>query len=189
VPWAVPSSAAGLIWGVIFRPLDGLANQIAFSWLHLSSFPIHWLSGDAARVTLLLPSIWRWAPFSTIIFLAALHFIPADQYEAASIDGANGWQKFRYITWPFLAPAMAALVLFGIIYYFFGLNGYNIGYLLFNNDYFGRSAELFIPMLVRQTFVSNLFGFGAAISVLLMAVSALVLGLGYWVYRTFSESL
>ncbi|HLF28574.1 MAG TPA: sugar ABC transporter permease [Anaerolineae bacterium] len=189
VPWVVPSAATGMLWGLIWRQQGGLANEVLVSWLHVTDQPVSWLILENARTALILPSIWHWLPFTTVILLVALRFIPAEIYEAASIDGANGWQKFRYLTWPHLTPVVIALSLFGIIYNFFGLNGYNIGYMLFSNDNFGRYADLFVPMLVRQTFVNNLYGAGSALSVLIILAALALLVVCYRLYRVFSERI
>ena len=187
LPWVVPSAATGIMWRSIWRQEGGLANLILYNWLQVTDEPISWLMLEHSRTALIVPSIWRWLPFTSVVFLARLRTIPGEIYEAASLDGANGRQKLRFLTWPFLLPAFLATALFGIIYNFFGFNGYNIGQMLFWSDNFGRYADLLVPSLVRQTFTNNLYGFGAATTVLMTSIALGLLVLGYRIYTAGSE--
>ena len=65
---------------------------------------------------IIIPSVWRGLPFAMLIFLAGLQAIPRELHEAAAIDGAGAWQRFRHITLPLLRPLIAIQLLFGVIY-------------------------------------------------------------------------
>ncbi|HKJ61150.1 MAG TPA: sugar ABC transporter permease, partial [Hyphomicrobiales bacterium] len=87
-------------------PLRFVFNLGEFAW---ATDP--WL----ARLIVLLGDTWQWTPFMFIVLLAAIENQPREQLEAATIDGANGWQIFRDITWPSIAPSAATIVLIRLI--------------------------------------------------------------------------
>ena len=100
------------IWVMLYNQ-NGLFNSV------LSNFglqPVHWLSNpNIALVSVVIASIWQGFGFETVIFLAALQSIPRELYEAAMMDGANAFQKFRYITLPSLRYVIAFVFIYGII--------------------------------------------------------------------------
>jgi len=100
------------IWVMLYNQ-NGLFNSI----LHAIGIqPVRWLSNPSiALVSVAIASIWQGFGFETVIFLAALQSIPRELYEAAMIDGANGWQQFRYITVPSLRFVIAFVYIYGII--------------------------------------------------------------------------
>lgn len=111
LPWAVPSFLAGLNWAWLFNPVIGPIPH----WLHalgLMSEPGNILSDpNYAMWGPIVANVWWGIPFFAITLLAALQAIPRDLYEAASIDGAGWFQRFRSITLPFLAPTIAITIL------------------------------------------------------------------------------
>ena len=113
VPWVIPPAMSTLGWWWMLEP-----NYSALNWL-LGSFgiePVQWL-GNAywARFSVILVNIWYGSPFFLIMYLAALKSVPAQLYEAAEIDGANAWQKLRYVTLPMMRNIIAITVLFSLI--------------------------------------------------------------------------
>ncbi|MBB3427103.1 multiple sugar transport system permease protein [Rhizobium sp. BK312] len=111
LPWAVPSFLAGLNWSWLFNPVIGPIPH----WLYgmgLTSEPGNILSDpNYAMWGPIIANVWWGIPFFAITLLAALQAIPRDLYEAASIDGAGWFERFRSITLPFLAPTIAITVL------------------------------------------------------------------------------
>lgn len=109
VPYVVPLVAVALIWRYMYLP----GNQGLFNVI-LGNFglePIRWLnSQEWALRSLALLRIWKISGYAMVLFLAGLQSIPAVFYEAAAIDGANGWQRFWRITLPLLTPTMAFVV-------------------------------------------------------------------------------
>ncbi len=111
LPWAVPSFLAGLNWAWLFNPVIGPIPHWLFA-LGLMDQPDNILSNPHyAMWGPILANVWWGIPFFAITLLAALQAIPRDLYEAASIDGASWFQRFRSITLPFLAPTIAITVL------------------------------------------------------------------------------
>jgi multiple sugar transport system permease protein len=109
IPYVVPLVAVALVWRYMYLP----SNQGLFNVL-LGAFdiePIRWLSSQEwALRSLAFLRVWKTAGYAMVLFLAGLQSIPAVFYEAAAIDGANGWQRFWRITLPLLTPTMAFVV-------------------------------------------------------------------------------
>ena len=129
---------------------------------------------------IVIPSIWRGLPFAMIFFLAGLQAMPQELHEAAAIDGAGPLRRFRYITLPLLRPLIAVQLLFCVIYASYQ---FAIPYIMLGSNP-GPDADLMMTLIVRQSFSNNLFGFGAAASVLLML--AMCVWVAVW-YRAFKR--
>ena len=113
VPWVIPPAMSTLAWLWLFDP-----SYSAFNWLfeQVGIERVNWL-GEAnwARFAVILVNVWFGAPFFMIMYLAALKSVPEQLYEAASIDGANWWQKLWYVTIPMMRNIIAITVLFSLI--------------------------------------------------------------------------
>jgi len=113
VPWVIPPAMSTLAWLWLFDP-----SYSAFNWLleRIGIAQVNWL-GDPnwARFAVILVNVWFGAPFFMIMYLAALKSVPEQLYEAASIDGANWWQKLWYITLPMMRNIISITVLFSLI--------------------------------------------------------------------------
>jgi multiple sugar transport system permease protein len=112
IPWALPTAVMGLAWAWIFNDQYGVVNDI-FLRLGLIDRGINWLGDPTlAMIALIIADVWKTTPFIAIILLAGLQTIPADLYEAHSIDGAKPWQSFWQITLPLIAPQILIASLF-----------------------------------------------------------------------------
>jgi len=113
VPWVIPPAMSTLGWFWLFDP-----TYSAFNWIfvRIGIDPVNWL-GDPlwARMSVILVNVWYGAPFFLIMYLAALKSVPEQLFEAASIDGANWWQKIWYITLPMMRNIISITVLFSLI--------------------------------------------------------------------------
>lgn len=113
VPWVIPLALSTLGWWWMFDPTNSAFNYTLRS---LGFQGIPWLSDPYwARFSVILVNVWYGAPFFLIMYLAALKSVPEQLYEAASIDGANAWQKFIHITLPMMRNIIAITVLFSLI--------------------------------------------------------------------------
>jgi multiple sugar transport system permease protein len=103
LPYITPMVIVTVIWSTIFQYPTGIMNSI-LGFLTGGAFqPIDWLGNTmTAMPSIVLLSAWQAYGFQMVIYLAGLQNIPDEQYEAADVFGANGWQKFRYVTWPYL---------------------------------------------------------------------------------------
>lgn len=184
LPWVVPSYVVGLLWGFMWLK-NGVINTLLVDVFHLLPEKPHWLIGPLTFVAIVVPTVWRSWPFVMVTYLAALQTVPQELYEAAKVDGASPWQRFRHITWPSLRPVTAILLLYGLLG---TLYSFNIVYMMFGHGagYPGEWGDLLMTNLFRNTFGLWNFGLGAAASTLYMLLT-LVLIL-FW-YRAFREDL
>jgi multiple sugar transport system permease protein len=126
LPWAVPSIPTILSVRFMLNPEWGLINQVIFK-LTAEDGP-NWLNDpQLALAFAILMHIWKSLPFWTLILVAARLSIPADLYEAASVDGANSWQKFRFVTWPSMQTVYVTSTILSMIW---TLGDFNSVYLL-----------------------------------------------------------
>jgi multiple sugar transport system permease protein len=110
LPYAIPPIANGLIWSFMYSFQFGFLNRILFS-LGIISEPINWAGNpDTALYAVTVPYIWRTLPFAILLVHAALQGIDKGLYEAAAVDGATAWQRFRHITLPLLGPIIVVIL-------------------------------------------------------------------------------
>ncbi|HEX2062123.1 MAG TPA: sugar ABC transporter permease [Thermoanaerobaculia bacterium] len=181
-PWVVPSFVVAILWQFMWVSDSGIVNKVLIDWAHVLDENPVWLLGPNAMWAIVIPSIWRALPFTVLVFLAGLQAVPDELHEAAAIDGANAWQRFRLITLPLLKPLIAIQLLFGVIY---SVYQFAIPYVMMGTNP-GPYADLLMTLIVRQAFTNNLFGYGAAISTLVMM--AMLGWVAVW-YVSFRRSL
>jgi multiple sugar transport system permease protein len=116
LPAITPLVIASLIWKWVYNGDYGLANYYLMK-LHIISHPVQWLaSSNLAMPAVIVMQIWIGVGFSMVVYLAGLQGIPNELYEAAEVDGAGPWQRFRRITFPLLAPTTFFLVVVNTIW-------------------------------------------------------------------------
>ena len=126
LPWAVPSIPTIFSIRFMFNPEWGVINSTIFK-LTLKDGP-NWLNDPHIGLGLaMLTHIWKSLPFWTLILIAGRLAIPREQYEAASVDGASAWQKFKYVTWPSLRTLYLSSTILSMIW---SLGDFNSVYLL-----------------------------------------------------------
>ena len=126
IPWAVPSIPTILSMRFMLNPEWGIINQLIFRFT-FEDGP-NWLNNPSLALTLsIMVHIWKSLPFWTLILLSTRLAIPAEHYEAASVDGATNFQKFRYITWPSMKTVYVTSCLLSMIW---TLGDFNSVYLL-----------------------------------------------------------
>ena len=126
LPWAVPSIPTILSVRFMLNPEWGIINSAIFRWTGLHG--PNWLNDPTLALSLsMLMHIWKSLPFWTLILVAGRLAIPAEQYEAASVDGASRWQKFSFITWPSMRSLYLTSTILSMIW---TLGDFNSVYLL-----------------------------------------------------------
>ncbi|CAN1502284.1 carbohydrate ABC transporter permease [Limnohabitans sp. B9-3] len=126
LPWAVPSIPTILSVRFMLNPEWGIINSAIFRWTGLDG--PNWLNDPTLALSLsMVMHIWKSLPFWTLILVAARLSIPTEQYEAASVDGATGWQKFKFITWPSMRSIYLTSTILSMIW---TLGDFNSVYLL-----------------------------------------------------------
>jgi multiple sugar transport system permease protein len=181
-PWIVPSFVVAVLWQYMWQSDIGIINKVLVDYTGLLGHRPVWLIGSNSLWAIIIPSIWRGLPFAMLIFLAGLQAMPHELHEAAAIDGAGAFKRFRYITLPLLRPLIAVQLLFGVIY---SAYQFSIPYVMFGSNP-GPDADLMMTLIVRQSFSNNLFGYGSAVSTLLML--AMLVWVAIW-YRMFKRDL
>jgi arabinogalactan oligomer/maltooligosaccharide transport system permease protein len=165
LPWAVPSYVTALAWKGMFHRQFGAVNAILVS---LGAEPVSWFSrwitAFAANVA---TNVWLGFPFMMVVTLGALTAIPKDVYEAAAVDGATPWQRFRWITIPLLRPFLAPAVAMGSVWTF---NMFNVVFLVSGGEPDG-STEILVSEAYRWAFTrGQQYGYAAAYAVLIFAL-------------------
>lgn len=126
LPWALPSIPTILSVRFMLNPEWGVINSLIFRFTGLDG--PNWLNDPTLALTFsMVMHIWKSLPFWTLILIAGRMAIPAEQYEAASVDGASSWQKFRFITWPSMRTLYLTSTILSMIW---TLGDFNSVYLL-----------------------------------------------------------
>ncbi|WP_010523940.1 carbohydrate ABC transporter permease [Nesterenkonia sp. F] len=164
----VPMVAAGVVVGVvmawIFHGDYGVANNLLEA-LGLGRAP--WLTSPTlSMLTLIAVVVWTRIGFCMIIYLGALQSIPQDLHEAATVDGASAWRRFRSITWPLLGPTTSILVILNVV---FSLQAFDIIYVMTGGGP-GFSTTVLIQYIFRSAFADARMGYAAALGLLLVAL-------------------
>src|SRR5947208_9703466 len=119
LPWIVPTVLSALAFWWIYDPQFSIISYLLVDVLHVRTTNVDFLGSPwPARFSLIAANIWRGIPFVAISLLAGLQTISPSLYEAAMLDGASAWQRFRYITFPMMMPILAIVMTFSIIFPF-----------------------------------------------------------------------
>ena len=114
LPWLLPLVVSGAVWRWIFDQDHGVLNA-ALRAVGFDAVP--WLTSTSwALPAVILTNIWIGVPFNLVILHGGLRAIPDSLYEAASLDGATAWQRFRHVTWPLLRPVTGIVLMLGLVY-------------------------------------------------------------------------
>lgn len=112
IPWAIPTSVSAMMWKFIYNDQYGLFNDVLYRLGIIDSYQA-WLStADGSFMALVITDVWKTAPYMALLILAGLQIIPEELYEAAKIDGANVFQRFRYVTIPNVKGTVLVALLF-----------------------------------------------------------------------------
>ncbi len=160
-PYAVAPSVAGVIWLFLLHPQIGLLGR----WLNRTVGWDYALNGKQAMLMVILASAWKQVSYNYIFFVAGLQSIPRAVTEAARIDGARGWRRFRTITLPLLMPTMFFLLVVDVVYAAFDTFG-PIWALTHGGP--GKSTETLLVKVYRDGVINLDLGSSSAQSVVLM---------------------
>ena len=171
VPYAMPIYTGIMTWSFMLQRDNGLVNHVLQS-LGLTNGDSFWLIGSNAFWSMVVVAVWRSWPFAFLMLLAGLQNIPDDVYDAASVDGAGIWKQIRYITMPALRPVNLVMILMLFLWTF---NDFNTPFVLFGAQP-PKSADIISVHIYGASFVNWDFGFGSAMSVLLLVFLLMVTG-------------
>ena len=169
VPWVLPGFVAYMIWRWFLDPLQGVMNY-ALTDLGLITFPLEFLSSTSlALPSVIVAHVWRSFPFFGVAFLAGLQNIPAEQYEAAAVDGASRWQTFLYITLPGLRHVILVVLMLQTIWTF---NAFEPVYLLTGGGP-ADSTVVYTVLAYEMGIVNMRLGEASAVPVMILPILGL----------------
>ncbi|MDV9175742.1 sugar ABC transporter permease [Streptomyces sp. W16] len=170
VPWAMPEVVVGIMWRIVYNPDAGILNETLRD-LGLGEGR-DWLSSlTTALPAVIVVGVWAGMPQTTVALLAGLQNTPRELHEAAAVDGAGAWRRFRTVTWPALRPVALAITALNLIWNF---NSFALVYVLTSGGPGGRTR---LPMLFayEEAFRYGQFGYAAAMGCVMVAVISVLL--------------
>jgi ABC-type sugar transport system permease subunit len=182
MPTVLGVTVTALIWSLMFNTSGGPVQKLLEALGTDSAF---FGDPDIALYLVVFVQVWMSMGVSVIIFLSGLQAIPSDLYEVADIDGASGWQRFRFVTFPMLAPAVTANVLLGIVN---ALQSYQLTYVLTGAS--NKATQVLSLQVYQQAFggksgtsLVQSQGYAAAISVVQFVLVGTIAFLTLWYLR------
>ncbi|MFI5926594.1 ABC transporter permease subunit [Micromonospora sp. NPDC051543] len=176
VPWVVPTVVTAFSWRALLDPIFGSVNNLLTATgigpllvdLHLvDSWPAGWLSDPSlAMPSVIMVNVWKGVPFFTVCFLAGLKAIPADLYEAATIDGVSAWQRFASVTLPGLRHVITVTVTLSSIWTF---NNFDLVWLLTQGGP-GDVTAPYVLVAYSKAILQLQYGAGAAVTLVMLPV-------------------
>jgi multiple sugar transport system permease protein len=162
LPWIVPTVLSALAFWWIYDPQFSIISYLLVDVLGVRSTNIDFLGTPwSARFSLIVANIWRGIPFVAISLLAGLQTISPSLYEAAMLDGATAWQRFRFITLPMMMPILAIVMTFSIIFTF---TDFQLVYAITRGGPV-NSTHLMATLAFQRAIPGGQLGEGAAIAV------------------------
>lgn len=164
-PYVASVVAIAAVWNAMFMPIGGPVNTL-LEFIGVSNPPGWFTSTKWALTGVIIVSVWRNIGYFMIIYLAALQDIPISLYEAATVDGANGSQRFRYITFPMLTPSHFFVIMMLTI------NSFKVFDLIFalTDGGPGISTKVIANYIYDQSFISWNYGKSSAASMILFLI-------------------
>lgn len=169
-PYVASLVAVTAVWSMIFHPSKGPVNYILLNVFGVPQDQLpKWFSGNLVLVTLILFSVWKYMGYYMVIYLAGLQGISSELYEAGSLDGANAWQKFCYITWPQLRSTTFFVVVMLTINCF---KVYDIAVMLAGggDGKLSTSATVLVYYIYQNAFDYWDLGYSSAIAMVLFVI-------------------
>lgn len=166
-PYVASLVAVTSVWKMLFHPSKGPINNILYSVFHVPMEQLpQWFSGSLVLLSMILFSVWRFMGYYMVIYLAGLQGISAELYEAASLDGANTWQKFLYITWPQLHSTTFFVVVMLTINCF---KVYDVAIMLAGggSGELTTSSTVLVYYIYQKAFIDWKLGYSSAVAMVL----------------------
>jgi len=174
LPWAIPASATGAIWKWMFLDSWGALNALMYSVGAIEQY-ISWLTTPPLAVSVvILAFAWSQMPLAAILLLAALQAVPDDLYEAAAIDGASVFARFRHITLPGIGAVLLVVTMYELL---MGLTNFDIPYSLTHGGP-GTATTVISYFTWSEGFKTLNYGHGSALSIMIgLAALAVIFGI------------
>ncbi|MFF2482338.1 carbohydrate ABC transporter permease [Paenibacillus sp. NPDC058071] len=179
LPMVLSTVVVGLIWGYIYHPQMGLLNQV-LEMLGLDSWTRAWLSDAKVNMyAISIPINWANIGPYLVIFIAALNNISSEVNDAAKIDGAIGWRKLYYVTLPIIWDMIVVVIVLCISG---SLKAFD-HVIVMTHGGPAHSTELLATYMYNSTFNVYRYGYGSAVSTMIILISALLISLNYIVTK------
>lgn len=183
IPWVMPNVVAAVIWKWIYSPDFGLLNYGLKSIGIIDSYMNFLSDPGRALPSVIAVGVWKGIPFSAVVLLAGLQAVPHDVMEAATVDGANVWQRFRDVTVPSVLPIAVVVLVLRTVWTF---NSFDLVYVLTGGGP-GWATQLLSIYVYLSSFQYQQLGYGAAMAVTMLFVLAVPVAI--FVRRTLGEEL
>jgi multiple sugar transport system permease protein len=169
VPMLLPPVVAAVVWRLIYNPQFGVLNE-TLRRLGVNTAALTWTNGErSALLSVIAVDVWEWTPFIFLLLSAGLQAIPAEPLEAALIDGASWWQRFRDVTLPLLKPAIVLALLLRAM----DLVRIFDQIFILTQGGPGTATETVSLYIYRTAFRFSNFGYAAAMSFVLLIATML----------------
>ncbi|MCE5170516.1 sugar ABC transporter permease [Paenibacillus profundus] len=179
MPMVLSSVVIGIIWSNIYHPQTGLLNA-ALSAVGLEEWRRAWLSEPGIAMWMIaIPIVWNYIGPYLIMFLAALHSIPSEMDDAAHLDGATGLRKLGFITLPLIWDTLKVTIVLCISG---SLKAFDLIYVMTNGGP-AHATELLASYMYNSTFTVYRFGYGSAVSTLIVIISLLMVAGSQWLMK------
>jgi multiple sugar transport system permease protein len=166
LPYAMPTLVSVLVWKWMYNDVAGVLNYLATE-ARLTDHPILWLGDpNVALPSVIAVNVWRGFPFFVITILAGLQTVPQELYDAAKVDGAGVWPRFRQVTLPGILPVVAVTTLFSAILTF---NDFSIIWILTQGGP-GNATQVLATLTYKISIPGLELGKGVAVSVLMLPI-------------------
>jgi multiple sugar transport system permease protein len=167
LPWAMPGVVNALMWQWVFNGKVGILNGALYSLGLIDTYHAWLVQEDTMYPSLIFANVWNTFPFSALIFLAALQAVPSELYDAARVDRANVFQRFRFVTLPWLIhPILIVLILQALG----GIRLFDIIYLLTGGGP-GNATSTIGYAAYQTAFLTFNFGLGNAYSYIIALIT------------------
>ena len=180
MPWVIPVVASGVTWRLFLMTPFGIVDYVVRQ-LGLVTGKQGLLASPppAALLTVMMVNIWRYYPFIMLTLLAGLQGIPRDLYDAAEIDGAGVWQKFRHVT---IAQLMPVIMIVLVVLTIWNINAFTVIYVLTEGGPV-FTTELFTLHIFRESFMHFEFGIGSANSIMLFIIGLILCSIYLYIMK------
>ena len=173
-PYVASLVAITAVWKMLFHPSKGPINNILYTSFHVTQDKLpQWFTGGLVLFSMILFSVWKYMGYYMVIYLAGLQGISSELYEAASLDGANTWQRFQYITWPQLSSTTFFVVVMLTINCF---KVYDIAVMLAGggSGELTTSSTVLVYYIYQKAFIDWDLGYSSAVAMVLFVLVLVV---------------
>ena len=179
-PYMMNGVAVSLIFRRFFQGagINGNTGTLNTILQAFGAEPVKWLSDpNLVNICLVFASLWRYIGFDILMYIGAIQSIPPDIYEAADLDGANGWQKFRYIIFPSIRPIITLQLIMAVKG---SISVYEIPYIITGGK---MGSSTFLITTMDTAFIHNKFGLASAMAIVMLIIILIVTGVQKLVFR------